>query len=555
MNNSILYQALLGFAHSILQLNTVTNEVYTIKWNGVLNDHPDVPADADAVLLEYMDSHLIHKNDLWEMDILFNRPYLIKLCKESKNTSMIFRRIENEELIWCRLDFILAEDYSDENPYLFVFTHDLSDAEASFFDSYSVLSRRFHKVFRIDLLTRKTDFIKEYPIEKQLRLKNHPDNYVFVEDFIKDGYVHEEDISSFRRHMDPSYVIRYFSLGNTDMAFYYRRRVGGLFRWTKITIIPAPTYTSETPVCYYFIEDVHKALIKTIDMRTASHYAKFFGKNSAANTDDYYENLLSILSGFTQNYIDFYMVHLDKDLYIQYKLVSGTVRKPLPKIASYSQMSWDYIQKYCRPEEKELLLSYSTSEKLREAMRNCLTLEYEFTTPDGIRVKTICQKIESYRGTPIKILCRTVKCGESNLLRVQTFGNFEVYGKDGVQITFSRKYSKQLLAYLIDRQGYPVTSKDIVTDILEKPADDMNAIKYVSTLIRRAVDDLESAGFPNVIIKEQKTVRVDTNLIDCDYYHLLKGDYSYLLQYHNEYMKEYSWAEDTNAEILSMVDK
>lgn len=555
MNQSILYQALLGFSHSIVQLNTVTNELYVIKWNGVISEHPDTPCDADAFLKDYLHSMSIHHNDLWEMDVLFNKPYLIKLCKENKNTSMILRRMEGDLAIWCRVELFLSDDFSDENPYLFAVSHDLSDAEASFFNSYSVLSRRFHRILRINLQTKETQFIKEYPAEKQLRLKNHPSDYLFVEDFIKDGYVHEEDIASFRRHINASYIIRYFSLGNTDMAFYYRRRMGGLFRWTKISILPSADYTPDTPVCYVFVEDVHKALIKAIDMHTATNYAKFFGKNSAANTDDYYENLLSILSGFTQNYIDFYMVHLDKDLYIQYKLISGTFQDPLPKIGSYSQMSAEYIQKYCIPEERELLLSYSTSEKLREAMRGCLTLEYEFTTSDGTRVKTICQKIESYHGNPVKILCRTVKCENDKKLRVQTFGNFEIFGEDGKQIAFSRKYSKQLLAYLIDRQGYPVTSKEIVMDVLEKPVDDKNAIKYVSTLIRRATDDLEKAGYPDVIIKEQKTVRINTNNIDCDYYHLLKGDYSYLLQYHNEYMKEYSWAENTNAEILSMVDK
>ncbi|MBQ0001130.1 MAG: hypothetical protein KBT01_06290 [Clostridiales bacterium] len=86
--------------------------------------------------------------------------------------------------------------------------------------------------------------------------------------------------------------------------------------------------------------------------------------------------------------------------------------------------------------------------------------------------------------------------------------------------------------------------------MLEKDPSDLNAVKYVSTLSRSAARELEKAGYPGIIIKEWNSLRVNTELIDCDYYHLIRGDVSYLHRYHNEYMKEYSWAEETNAEIL-----
>ncbi|MGN0607044.1 MAG: hypothetical protein ACI4JM_11025 [Oscillospiraceae bacterium] len=136
-----------------------------------------------------------------------------------------------------------------------------------------------------------------------------------------------------------------------------------------------------------------------------------------------------------------------------------------------------------------------------------------------------------------------------NLIKVNTFGNFEVYDSSGTLIHFKKKKSKQLFAYLVDNYGYPVTTADIVTDILEKPFNDINAIKYVSTLIRSAIKTLEESGYKNVIIKEWNSVRINPKMIDCDYYHLIEGDLSYCRLYHNEYMKEYSWAEETNAEI------
>ena len=37
--------------------------------------------------------------------------------------------------------------------------------------------------------------------------------------------------------------------------------------------------------------------------------------------------------------------------------------------------------------------------------------------------------------------------------------------------------------------------------------------------------------------------------MDCDYYRLLKGDMSLLDSYRGEYMKQYGWAEITNARL------
>lgn len=148
------------------------------------------------------------------------------------------------------------------------------------------------------------------------------------------------------------------------------------------------------------------------------------------------------------------------------------------------------------------------------------------------------------------MICATVPYTTDKLLKVKAFGNFDVFDENGSRIVFKRKQAKELLAYLIDKQGYPVTTKDIVVDVLEKNPTDKTSIKYVSALTRYAIFDLEKAGYTDIIIKEWNSLRINTDKLDCDYYHLINGDASYFHQYHNEYMKEYSWAEETNSEIL-----
>lgn len=148
------------------------------------------------------------------------------------------------------------------------------------------------------------------------------------------------------------------------------------------------------------------------------------------------------------------------------------------------------------------------------------------------------------------VICRAEQCEEQKPLKVKTFGSFEVYDASGAPLKFTRKKARQLFAYIIDKHGYPVSISDIAADVLEKPENDLNAKKYVSALIRSAADDLRKAGFADVILKEWNSVRVNVDMIDCDYYHLLDGDSSYRALYHNEYMQEYSWAEETNAELM-----
>lgn len=134
-------------------------------------------------------------------------------------------------------------------------------------------------------------------------------------------------------------------------------------------------------------------------------------------------------------------------------------------------------------------------------------------------------------------------------LVLKTFGNFEITDSDGNPVKFRRKKSREILAYLADQYGYPVTTSDIVTDVLEKTADNKTSLKYVSALLKYAAEDLKSAGFENIIIREWNSVRINVSKIRCDYYRLIEGDTSVWDTYHNEYMKEFSWAEKTNAEL------
>ncbi len=127
-------------------------------------------------------------------------------------------------------------------------------------------------------------------------------------------------------------------------------------------------------------------------------------------------------------------------------------------------------------------------------------------------------------------------------LKCSTFGSFIVYRKDGSSMTFSRTKSKELLAYLIDCAGFPITSNEIAEDLYETTLDRQMS-KNISKIIIGLMDDLKHEGYEGVVVKQNRQLYVNKDRISCDIYDAIDGDVDALNSYHGEYLIEYSWAE------------
>ena len=135
-------------------------------------------------------------------------------------------------------------------------------------------------------------------------------------------------------------------------------------------------------------------------------------------------------------------------------------------------------------------------------------------------------------------------------IRVQCFGNFEIYYKDEV-ITFSRSRCKEIIAYLIDRKG-TVCSNDMLMGTLWPDRVPNSSLKsMLRTLIADTRRVLEEYGIGDIIVKENGGLRIDVTKIDCDYYRFLDGDLRMERKYLGEYMSQYSFAEMTRAFLFN----
>lgn len=137
--------------------------------------------------------------------------------------------------------------------------------------------------------------------------------------------------------------------------------------------------------------------------------------------------------------------------------------------------------------------------------------------------------------------------GDSDRLKVLTFGCFVVYKSDNELLSFSRSKSREIFAYLIDQSGFAVTSTDIARDVFERPKLDKQTSKNISKYITYLQKDLADAGFPDAIIRQNRSLQINRSRIDCDLYRALDGRSDALESFKGDYMQEYSWAEVSDA--------
>lgn len=122
-------------------------------------------------------------------------------------------------------------------------------------------------------------------------------------------------------------------------------------------------------------------------------------------------------------------------------------------------------------------------------------------------------------------------------LEVRCFGNFEVYAK-GEKLTFKRSKTKELFAFLIDRNGAGVSVAEIGVALWETEENQ----NYIHQLFHDLRQTLEAIGMEDVFERNNYLYSLNPAKIDCDYFSYLKTGKPEFL---GEYMTQYSWAEGT----------
>ena len=133
-------------------------------------------------------------------------------------------------------------------------------------------------------------------------------------------------------------------------------------------------------------------------------------------------------------------------------------------------------------------------------------------------------------------------------IAVQTFGGFDVY-VDGEKVIFKRSKSKELLAYLIDRQGYSVKRAAAFAALWENALYDRPMQKQMDVIVRSLRATLNDYGIASILKMQGGDMWIMTEALDCDFYRFLRGDPCAVNAYRGEYMSDYSWASFTEGRL------
>ena len=136
--------------------------------------------------------------------------------------------------------------------------------------------------------------------------------------------------------------------------------------------------------------------------------------------------------------------------------------------------------------------------------------------------------------TPVSVI--------SSRVRIQTFGNFDIF-VDNTPLVFFRAKAKEALAYIISKNGGSVTVAEMAAAIWEAREYSRSLQNQMQTVISDMMNTLRKVGAHDIIIKKRNNISVDVSKVDCDYYRFLKGDAAAVNTYMGEFMNNYSWAE------------
>ena len=147
-----------------------------------------------------------------------------------------------------------------------------------------------------------------------------------------------------------------------------------------------------------------------------------------------------------------------------------------------------------------------------------------------ISAKDVQAEIDNIKGIRQSQKPLTVKC----------FGTFEVFAR-GEKLTFKRSRTKELFAFLVDRNGSGVTVAEIGVALWENDEEQKNH-NYIHQLFRDLRQSLETAGAEEIFERNNYYYSINPEKLDCDYYAYLKTGKP---EFRGEYMSQYSWAEVT----------
>ena len=128
-------------------------------------------------------------------------------------------------------------------------------------------------------------------------------------------------------------------------------------------------------------------------------------------------------------------------------------------------------------------------------------------------------------------------------LFVKCFGYFDIFFGD-VPIDFKRTQSREITAYLIDKNGSYVSEDELRYLLWSEDDDTEKKRRYIRNIISDIRNAFKSYGVEDIIINNNKSFYcINKDKISCDYFDYLDGKIDISDEEKESYMEQYPWAE------------
>ncbi len=224
----------------------------------------------------------------------------------------------------------------------------------------------------------------------------------------------------------------------------------------------------------------------------------------------------------------------------------------------FSKEEWIPLMKKATPKKEFVARSNTSYEdfmKLLEAGESEFTY-FDLKSKRERQVKAVCSQKSPAGSCPRYVMLYHVDGtgaaeGESPghpLVSIRMFGYFDVFVGEK-PIAFRNKKAKELFALLADRRGGYVTSEEAISFLWEdEPVSPVTLSRYRKVALRLK-NTLAEYGISDVMETVDGKRRIVTEKVQCDLYNYLSGEEEYAQLFKGSYLNNYSWGENTLAEL------
>ena len=143
---------------------------------------------------------------------------------------------------------------------------------------------------------------------------------------------------------------------------------------------------------------------------------------------------------------------------------------------------------------------------------------------------------------------RLLRRRQNKDIYVNCFGRF-VVTKEGKVLPLTGK-AKEILALVVIKRGKEISNEEIYRTIWEdRPCSNKDMTVFFNAL-RRLKLALKKEGAEDILISTKRGQKIDTELVDCDYYLWQDNEKDERMLFDGEFLSEYAWGEYILADIM-----